>query len=514
MKMIVAAAFAFVAVSAGALNLVPQPVSVKETGGELKFEGEIAKLAAYSVDSSIPKEGYRLSVTKDGVKVSSSDEAGRFYAEQTLAALVVTKEVPPAKKGEKKTVETSLPCVEIYDYPRYPWRGVHLDECRHFFGKETVKALLDLMAMHKLNRFHWHLTEDQGWRVDVPGYPELVKYGAVRSASVLHGKRASSGSKINADRLNGVKYGPYFYTEADLREIVDYAAKRHIQIVPEIELPGHVYAALAAYPEFACNPENLAERDPRLVWGIEKDVLCIGNDKAIKFMEDVLDWVCKVFPGDVVHIGGDECPNVRWKTCPKCQARIKAEGLGDEHGLQPWITRHFVKFLEARGKRVVGWDEYLLGDVPKSAIGMSWRERSASGAGHKLVSGAAAAERGHDVVMTPCSYCYLDYAQGLKEDPFFYIGGKVTLERCYSFDPCAGVPDGAKEHILGGQGNNWTEYTWNEYDLAWKLWPRMCALAEVFWLGEKKPGFDDFKKRIKAHRAKLVAAGVNCAPLE
>ena len=484
-------------------SIIPAVRKLVEGEGSFAFSGDVAAIVKFESDSSIPKEGYRLSVARDGIKAAASDEAGRFYAIETLKQLTESD----GKGGAK------VQCVEIEDSPRYPWRGLHLDECRHFFGKETVKSILDLMARYKLNKFHWHLTEDQGWRLDVPGYPELVKYGASRPASVMHGVKAFRGSKEDADKLNGVKYGPYFYTESDLREIVAYAAARHIQVVPEIELPGHVYAALAAYPQFACNPDNLSERTPRLVWGIEKDVLCLGNDAAIKFMEDVVDWVCKVFPGDVVHIGGDECPQVRWQKCPKCQERIRKEGLGDHHGLQPWITRHFVKFLEARGKRALGWDEYLLGDVPKSAIGMSWRE-SRSGAGHELVSGAAAAIRGHDVVMTPCSYCYLDYGQGLKEDPFFYIGGRVTLERCYSFDPCAGVPENAKAHILGGQGNNWTEYTWNEYDLAWKMWPRMLALAEVFWLGEAKPGFDDFKVRAPVHRRDLVRMFVNCAPLE
>ena len=481
--------------------IMPAPRKLVEKEGVFTCKGSAAKVAAFETDSSIPKEGYRISVTASGIKITSSDAAGRFYALETL------KQLESQAKGG-----TKVPCVEIEDSPRYQWRGFHLDECRHFFGKEVVKEIFDLMARYKLNRFHWHLTEDQGWRIDVPDYPELVKYGAVRPASVKHGKKAVKGNKADADKLNGVKYGPYFYTEADLREIVAYAKERHIQIVPEIELPGHVYAALAAYPQYACYPENLAARIPRLVWGIEKDVLCIGNDEAIKFMENILDYVCKIFPGDVIHIGGDECPQVRWQTCPKCQARIKAEGLKDHHDLQPWITRHFVKFLEARGKRALGWDEYLLGDIPKSAIGMSWRE-SRSGAGHALVSGAAAAKRGHDVVMTPCSYCYLDYGQGLKDDPFFYIGGKVTLERCYSFNPCAGVPDDAKAHILGGQGNNWTEYTWNEYDLAWKAWPRMLALSEVFWLGEAKPGFADFLKRAEVHRSWLIRHGVNCAPL-
>lgn len=501
-SLMIAAALAAASASA-ALQLVPAPRKAVEGEGIFECKGDVRAVVKYETDASVAKEGYRLSVAKDGIKVVSSDDAGRFYALETLKQL--------ASKDGKDGVK--VPVVEIEDSPRYSWRGVHLDECRHFFGKETVKSILDLMARYKLNRFHWHLTEDQGWRLDVPGYPELVKYGAVRPASPRHGTWPTTGSKEDADKMNGVKYGPYYYTEADLREIVAYAAARHIQVVPEIELPGHVYAALAAYPQFACRPENLAAREPRLVWGIEKDVLCIGNDEAIKFMENVVDWVCKVFPGDVIHIGGDECPQVRWQKCPKCQERIKKEGLGDHHGLQPWITRHFVKFLADRGKRALGWDEYLLGDIPKSAIGMSWRE-SRSGAGHELVSGAAAAVRGHDVVMTPCSYCYLDYGQGLNGDPFQYIGGRVTLERCYSFDPCAGVPEDAKAHILGGQGNNWTEYTWNEYDLAWKVWPRMLALSEVFWLGEAKPGFADFKKRAAVERSWLVRRGVNCAPLE
>ena len=473
--------------------LVPQPVKLVESGGSTSN-----LTVRHTTVAKIPSEGYRMNVTEKGVEIFSSDAAGRFYAEQTLAQL---------KDG------ATAPCVTVEDAPAYPWRGCHIDDCRHFFGKEAVKRVIDLMAKHKLNRLHWHLTEDQGWRLDIPGYPELVKYGAVRSQSVRRGEWADKGTKEDADKLDGVKYGPYYYTEKDIREVVAYAKERFVTIVPEVELPGHVYAALSAYPEFACFPENLAARDPRLVWGIEKDVLCIGNDQAIRFMENVLDYVCRLFPGDVVHIGGDECPQVRWKDCPKCRKRIADEKLGDEHGLQPWITRHFVKFLEARGKRALGWDEYLLGDVPKSAIGMSWRE-SRTGAGHELVSGAAAAIRGHDVVMTPCSYCYYDYSQGLKDDPFQYIGGWVPLERAYSFDPCAGVPDEAKSHILGGQCNNWSEFTWNDTELAWKMWPRTCALAEVLWLGEKKPGFADFKARMSVHRGRLLRMGVNCAPIE
>ena len=248
--------------------------------------------------------------------------------------------------------------------------------------------------------------------------------------------------------------------------------------------------------------------------GIEEDVLCLGNDKAIKFMEDVIDYVCRIFPSEIIHIGGDECPQVRWKDCPKCQKRIKDEGLGDEKGLQPWVTRHFVKFLADRGKRALGWDEYLLGEgIPKTAIGMSWR-LGKQGAGHDWLSPADLAARGHDVVMTPNNYCYLDYAQGLKDDPFQYIGGCVTLKKCYSLDICEGVPADCRAHILGGQGNNWSEYTWNEYDLEWKMWPRGCALAEVFWCGSHRPSFNDFRRRMETCRLRMLRQGVNCAPLE
>ncbi len=490
-------AMASVVSSAVAADAAPcvVPAPQKMTVGEgFCANPEVTKKTAKDVRS----EGYRLEVSKDGIVVEASDDAGFFYAEETLKQL--------------RGADGKIPCCKIDDWPVYSWRGVHIDDCRHFFGRQTVKQVLDLMAMHKMNRLHWHLTEDQAWRLSIPGYPELVKYGAVRSASPSHGVWPTDPKRLKPTDLDGQKYGPFYYTEADVREIVAYAAERHVVIVPEIELPGHVYAALAAYPEFACRPENLAGREPRLVWGIEQDVLCLGNDKAIRFMEDVLDYVCRIFPGDVVHIGGDECPQVRWKECPKCRARIEKEGLGDEHGLQPWITRHFVKFLADRGKRTLGWDEYLLGDIPRSAIGMNWRE-SRSGAGHELVSGAAAALRGHDVVMTPCSYCYLDYGQGLRNDPFQYIGGKVTLERCYSFDPRAGLTGAAREHILGGQCNNWSEYTWNEYDLAWKMWPRTSALAEALWTAPAKRDYAEFLSRMAVHRERLLKLGVNAAPL-
>ena len=481
--------------------LVPYPQSLTAQEGTFKTAKPAEEVWKVETDGQLPAEGYRLRITPDGVTCAANDKAGAFYAAQTLAQL---------RSG--KAGAFTYPCVEITDAPKYKWRGVLIDDCRHFFGKEKVKRVMDLMAQHKLNRLHWHLTDDQGWRLDIPGYPELARHSSVRAASGKHGTRPHVRMKDYSALLNGETYGPFFYTEADMKEMIAYAAARHITIVPEIELPGHVYAALSAYPELACFPERLKGKGPLCAWGIEQDVLCVGNDKAIKFMEDVLDYVCRLFPGDTVHIGGDECPQVRWKTCPKCQARIKANGLKDEHDLQPWLTRHFLKFLDARGKRAVGWDEYLLGDVPKNAIGMSWRA-GGGGAGHKFLTPLECVKRGHDLVMTPRTHCYLDYGQGLADDPFQYIGGRVTLEKCYSFDPCEGIPVELRGHIFGGQGNNWAEYTWNEYDLDWKMWPRTCALAEALWTAPSRRDFPNFLKRMETHRKRLIAAGVNCAPL-
>jgi len=445
------------------LVLIPQPQKVVERPG-FSCSSNVTLVA----DASIAREGYRLSVSREGVTIRHADAAGAFYARQTLAQLEV----------RRPDGSTAFPCVEIDDAPAFRWRGVHFDDCRHFFGKETLKATLALMAQHKFNVLHWHLTDDQGWRLAIPGYPDLVKYGAVRPASPLHRARRWRKDGDWVFETNGERYGPFYYTESDVREIVAYAAERHIAIVPEIELPGHVYAALVAYPDLACCPANLSKRHPRLWWGVEQDVLCVGNDKAIAFMEDVLDYVCRLFPAPYVHIGGDECPTVRWKDCPKCQSRIKAEGLEGEKDLQSWTTRHFVRFLEKRGKRAIGWDEYLNGDVPVSAIGMNWRETKADGAGQDLVGGAAAAKRGHDMVMCPASETYFYFGQGLAEDPLEYGGSvRLSLEKVYAFDPARGVEEPARKHVLGGQYCNWSEYTWGRNDLEWKLWPRGCAMA-------------------------------------
>lgn len=478
--------------------LVPWPSEVEAREGSIPQTSPVAVVT----DATVPAEGYVLDISPTGaITIACSDAAGAFYARQTLGQLAVGT--------------NDYACARVTDRPAYRWRGLLIDEGRHFFGKDVLKRTLDQMAQHKLNVLHWHLTEDQGWRLDVPGYPELVEYGAVRTASPRYGAHLRQTEQGGCEMdLDGQPYGPYFYTEADVKEILAYAAERHIKVVPEIDLPGHVYAALAAYPQFACFPDNLAKRTPRLVWGVEKDVLCVGNDRAIRFMEDVLDYVCRLFPSDVIHLGGDECPQDRWKACPKCQKRIREKGLDGTRGLQPWAMRHFVKFLATRGKRTIGWDESLLGeDVPQSLVAMN-RWQTQPGAGRAWLSAAALASKGHDVVRAPNVFCYLDYAQGLREDPFQYIGGCVPLAKCHSLDLGADVPENLGHRIIGGEMCSWSEYTWNRFDLEWKTWPRGCALAEAFWTGRRKPPFEDFLRRMRVHRTRLIRQGVNCAPLE
>ena len=474
-------AIALLAPSVGVLADAPLPLVPAPRSLVLRPGVACASNVIVRTDAALPREGYRLAIDGRGATIAAADAAGVFYARQTLAQL-----------------PWPWPCLEVEDAPAFRWRGLHLDESRHFFGKDAVKAFIDKMASHKMNVFHWHLTDDQGWRIDVPGYPELVKYGAVRSASPRRGTHPSRGTVAeNADALDGRRYGPYWYSEGDLREIVAYAADRHVKIVPEIELPGHVYAALAAYPRFACFPENLAARDPRTIWGIEKDVLCIGNGEAIAFMENVLDYVCRIFPGEFVHVGGDECPPDRWESCSKCRAFREANGLSGAAAQQAWVTRHFAEFLAERGKRAVGWDECLAGDVPRSVVGMCWRDPGCVGAGQAILPPEEALRRGHELVMTPNSYCYLDYGQGLEDDPLQYARRTLTLERAYGFDPCAGIPAELRGRVLGGQGNSWTEYTWDIRELDRKIWPRAAALAEVLWT-HPDPGkrdFSDFLRR-------------------
>ena len=475
------AAAAFLATAAAPLcaelALVPMPQKVVEApqGGAFTVKNKAALDAAVSCDTdpSIPAEGYRHVVSPDGVRVWSADAAGRFYALQTLRQL-----------SRRTPAGLEVPAVEIEDAPRFRWRGVHWDDCRHFLGKEALMKCLDAMAFHKLNVLHWHLTEDQGWRIEIKKYPDLVKKGAVRPGSpkpaCLH------SPDVQGWENNNIPYGPFFYSQNDIREIVEYAARLNITIVPEIELPGHALAAISAYPELGCTQRQFA---PWWHWGVSEHIFCGGSDKVIKFLEDVLDEVCELFPGEYVHIGGDEAPKKAWKACARCQARIKALGLAGEEGLQGWMTRHFTEYLAKKGRRAIGWDEVLDGDPGRDTVIMSWRGPQ---------GGIKAAARGNDAVMTPVDPCYLDNPQGLAEDPYEYIdyGFAATLERVYGFDPLAGIPADEQHHILGAQGNNWTEYTFSPAEYEWKLWPRMSAMAECLWTQPENKSWESFKRRI------------------
>ena len=462
-----------------AIALVPQPAKLVATGGVAPAAAEIR----YVADASIPAEGYRLSVAADGVTVASADDAGRFYAGVTLRQLALP--------------DGSRPCVEIEDAPAFPWRGLHLDVSRHFFGPDDVKRVLDLMAEHKLNRFHWHLTDSQGWRLDVPSHPELAAASARRNGR----KDEAEEPFARGDR--------FFYTEAEVKDILAYAAARHIEVVPEIEFPGHFGSVLNAHPEFACVDAD----GKRTGW----NEICAGSDAALALVEDVLADVCRMFPFGVVHIGGDECSRTKWGQCPRCQARIRDEGLADEDALQARISRRMVRFLEARGKRAIGWDEYLLGDgIPTNAIGMRWRGGGGAGGGAtNFMSAADMAAAGHDLVMANSRWVYLDYPQGLPDDPHRYTFDKQKpLELCYEFDPLRDIPPALHGRILGGECCNWTETTPTREILDWKMWPRACAIAECVWCGAgRKPAYADFLRRLEIHRARLVAAGVNAAPI-
>ena len=418
------------------------------------------------------KEGYVLTTTPEGISINGQTENGVFYGIQTLR-----KSIPAEAKG----ATVLIPAGEIKDEPRFSYRGMHLDVGRHFFPKEFIKKYIDLLALHNMNTFHWHLTEDQGWRIEIKKYPKLTEIGSQRSRTVI-GR--------NTQEYDNTPYGG-FYTQEEAKEIVKYAQERYITIIPEVDLPGHMLAALAAYPEMGCTggPYEVCPR-----WGVFEDVLCIGNDKTMQFLEDVMSEIIEIFPSEYVHIGGDEAPRTRWEKCPKCQARIKAEGLKAdkkhtaEDRLQSYCMTRIEKFLNSKGRRIIGWDEILEGDVAPNATVMSWR--GASG-------GIEAAQMGHDVIMTPNTYCYFDYYQtaDTKDEPLG-IGGYVPIEKVYSLDPTFDLNEEQKKHIIGAQANLWTEYITTTEHVEYMVLPRMAALAEVQWTQSEKKDFKDFTKRL------------------
>jgi hexosaminidase len=423
---------------------------------------------------SLGPEGYTLDVTADGVTIAASDGPGLFYGTQTLLQLM-PPQVFVAAKVEGKT-QWTVPAVRIEDQPRFPWRGLLLDVARHFFTKQEIKSYLDLMAQHKLNRLQLHLTDNEGWRIEIKRYPKLTAMGAWRTSDPWF------GTKYAADK----PYGGFF-TQEDFRELIAYAKARYITLVPEIEMPAHAGAAIAVYPTLSCTGKPAGE-------------VCPGNDATFEFLEGVLAEVADVFPSKHIHIGGDEASKEHWKTCPKCQARMKQEGLNSENELQSYFIRRIEKFLNARGRVLIGWDEILDGGVAPNAVVMSWRS---------MDGGLAAANAGHDVVMTPIRHCYFDYPQAKTGEPRGW-GDAVPLKDVYAFEPVPPALGADKvKHILGGGGNLWTEVVPDYSQAQYMTYPRACAMAEVTWTDPKLKDWKDFRKRLDVHLDRLKAQGVN-----
>jgi hexosaminidase len=424
-------------------------------------------------------EGYTLSVTKERIRILGA-RLGMLYGIETLIELLPTE----------RTEALDVPGVEIQDAPRYRWRGMHLDVARHFFPKEFVKHYIDALVLYKMNTLHLHLTDDQGWRIEIHAYPNLTAVGAWRSGSMI--------GAYSEQRYDSIRYGG-FYTQDDIRELVAYALKRHVTIVPEIEMPGHATAALAAYPELSCTggPFEVAKG-----WGVFEDVFC-PKEETVTFLQNVLSEVCVLFPGKYIHVGGDECPKTRWKSCPRCQALIKQEGLKDEAELQSYFIRRIERFLTARGKQLIGWDEILEGGLAPNAAVMSWRGTE---------GGITAAKAGHRVVMTPGSHCYFDYYQGDARYEPLAIGGYTTVEKVYSYEPTpAELTPEEQRFVLGSQGNVWTEYITTPQQVEYMAIPRMAALAEVLWSPKQLREYTDFQQRLIAHFTLLDSLGINYA---
>ncbi|HET7001721.1 MAG TPA: beta-N-acetylhexosaminidase [Puia sp.] len=506
------------------INIIPQPVSVKYTGLNGKFalgpetrivvegsglQNSIDFFNSYlrtyygfelqtastskgnnnlilnfeRMDDSIPG-AYRLTVDKKGIYIAGDNETGVFYAIQSLIQLL------PMPSGGK---ELFIPYVEINDRPRFAYRGLMLDVGRHIMPLPFVKKFIDYLAMHKMNEFHWHLTEDQGWRIEIKKYPRLTEVGAWRDGTVI-GKRPWKGN-------DNIRYGG-FYTQDEIREVVTYASKRYITVIPEIEMPGHGSAAIAAYPWLSCFPnektnipdsllsEEGKKSNGKLVyekWGVAEDVFCAGNDSVFMFLQDVIDEIIPLFPSQYIHVGGDECPKTNWKRCPRCQKRIQDLGLKDEHELQSYFIQRMEKYINSKGKTLIGWDEILEGGLAPNAIVMSWR-------GEK--GGIEAAKQKHTVIMTPTTYVYLDYSQS-KHDDSLVIGGYLPLEKVYQYEPVPpelSVNDG--RYILGAQANIWTEYMTSPSKIEYMMFPRVDALSEVLWSPKSAKNWMSFKARL------------------
>ncbi len=455
---------------------------IKTVVGKGNISFEVSK------DAMLGEEGYHLMANKKGVVIRAQTAKGAFYGMQTLLQLLPA-EVYSAKavSGVKWTV----PFVTVKDVPRYGYRGLMLDVGRHYMPVEFIKKFIDLLAMHKQNQFHWHLTDDQGWRIEIKKYPLLTQIGSIRHETMK--------GHYTDNKYDGTPYGG-FYTQDEIRDVLKYAADRYVNVIPEIELPGHALAALASYPNLGNNPDRIYKVGTK--WGVYDDVF-MPREETLKFLEDVLTEVIDLFPSKYIHIGGDECPKTQWEESRFAQDLIKKENLKDAHGLQSYVIKRIDKFVTSKGRRIIGWDEILEGGLSPNATVMSWRGTE---------GGITAAKENHDVIMTPTTHVYLDYYQA---DPKTVkqpvsIGGHLEISKTYSFEPTPEVlsPEQSR-HILGVQGNLWTEYVKTPAYAEYMLFPRGIAVAEIGWSTKENKNYEDFSKRLEVHKKRLDYLGVN-----
>ncbi|EDP72478.1 beta-N-acetylhexosaminidase [Flavobacteriales bacterium ALC-1] len=448
-------------------------------GGDIQF----------ILDSKIEhNEDYQLEVSPEVIKIKARTDQGAFYAVQTLRQLLPSE----FENGNFKADQVAIPCVSIKDTPQFSYRGMHLDVGRHMYSVDFIKKYIDAMAMFKMNTFHWHLTEDQGWRIEIKKFPKLQEIAAYRDETLV------GHYSDQPHQFDGKKYGGY-YTQEEVKDIVAYAQEHFVTIIPEIEMPGHSQAAIAAYPELGCTSEQV---EVAKKWGVFEEIYC-SKDETFDFLEDVLDEVLELFPSKYIHIGGDEAPKIRWKTCADCQKRIKDEGLKDEHELQNYFITRMEKYLNSKGRQIIGWDEILEGGLAPNATVMSWRGTKGA---------IEAAKAGHNVVMTPTSHCYFDYYQSENENEPIAIGGFLSLEKVYGFNP---IPEElSKEeakYVLGAQGNVWTEYMPTEKQVEYMIFPRILAMSEVLWSNPEQKNYDNFVSRLENFHERLDALDINYA---
>lgn len=477
----------------------------------IKLKSEHGKRnISFEKDTNLEQEEYHLNITENAIEIKASTDVGAFYAVQTLRQLLPFG----FENGTFQEPKVIFPCSIIQDKPRFSYRGMHLDVCRHMFSVEFIKKYIDALAMLKMNTFHWHLTEDQGWRIEIKKYPNLQEVAAYRNGTIV-------GHYPGTENDNQ-KHGG-FYTQEEIKMIVDYAAKRHVTVIPEIELPGHSSAAIAAYPFLSCFPDKPSEIPNGMIsnlsqlqqedgqvklvqetWGVFDDIYCAGKDSTFVFLENVLDEVAELFPSKYIHIGGDEAPKKYWEQCANCQKRMKVLGLKDEHELQSYFITRIEKYLNSKGKEIIGWDEILDGGLAPNATVMSWRGEDGA---------VAAAKQHHKVILTPNDHCYFDHYQSQDNDNEpMAIGGFTPLDEVYDYNPIPKELDEEEAvYVLGAQGNVWTEYILTPEHVEYMVFPRILAMSEVNWTLLENKDYQDFENRTKAFFKRLDALGINYA---